>query len=58
MCESKEEREEYPPIRLFKFIYYFCLLEKKPSMGKIRACCAKGGCPHLGQRRKKNSRYK
>lgn len=34
-------------------LYYFCRLNKKPNMGKIRHCCAAKGCPHLQSKKRK-----
>lgn len=39
-----------PRLRLNKHLYYYCKLNKRPNMGKIRHCCVK--CPHLGSRPK------
>lgn len=37
-------------------LYYFCRIGKNPTMGKIRACCARKGCPHLQTRPRKRNR--
>jgi hypothetical protein len=39
-------------------LYYFCRIGKNPNMAKIRACCARKECPHIGMRPRKNHSQK
>jgi hypothetical protein len=42
------------PAKLNRELYYFCRLNKRPNMAKIRHCCAGKNCPHLRTKPRKN----
>lgn len=46
------KRKEDEP-RLRRDLYYYCRLNKKPNMGKIRACCVGKNCPHIATKKRK-----